>query len=52
MSVATLDGMAEEYKLEQDHKRDLDQKHKWALGEVPGTRGSLSKRPKQPETQL
>ncbi|KAL8729959.1 MAG: hypothetical protein Q9166_004404 [cf. Caloplaca sp. 2 TL-2023] len=26
-------------KLEQDHKRELDQKHKWALGEVSPTRG-------------
>ena len=52
MSVASFDGMAEEYKLEQDHKRELDQKHKWALGEVGGIRGPTSKRPGKPDTQL
>ena len=51
MSVLSFDGMAEEYKLEQDHKRELDQRHKWALGEVEGIRGNLSKRPVKPDTQ-
>ena len=48
MSVVTLDGA----KLEQDYKRDLDQKHKWALGEVEGFRGNPGKiRPGKPVTQ-
>ncbi|MCJ1281206.1 hypothetical protein MMC26_000524 [Xylographa opegraphella] len=48
MSVATLDGT----KLEQDYKRDLDQKHKWALGEMDGFRGYPGKvRPVKPVTQ-
>ncbi|KAL8862328.1 MAG: hypothetical protein Q9178_001337 [Gyalolechia marmorata] len=32
-------------KLEQDHKRELDQKHKWALGEASPTRGREKKIP-------
>ena len=32
-------------KLEQDHKRELDQKHKWALGEASPTRGCGKKTP-------
>ncbi|MCJ1405486.1 hypothetical protein MMC11_008714 [Xylographa trunciseda] len=52
MSVVTLDGAAEAYKIEQDYKRDLDQKHKWALGEVEGVRGYPGKcRPGKPVTQ-
>jgi len=48
MSVVTLNGA----KLEQDYKRDLDQKHKWALGEVEGVRGYPGKvRPGKPVTQ-
>jgi len=51
MSVVTLDGAAETCKLEQDYKRDLDQKHKWALGEMEGYRGHPGKRPGKPVTQ-
>ena len=51
MSVVALDGAAEACKLEQDYKRDLDQKHKWALGEVEGVRGYPGKRPGKPLTQ-
>ncbi|MCJ1379333.1 hypothetical protein MMC17_002434 [Xylographa soralifera] len=48
MSVVTLDGA----KLEQDYKRDLDQKHKWALGEMESVRGYPDKRrPGKPVTQ-
>ncbi|KAL8790481.1 MAG: hypothetical protein Q9213_000633 [Squamulea squamosa] len=32
-------------RLEQDHKRELDQKHKWALGETSPTRGRDKKTP-------
>ena len=32
-------------KLQQDHKRELDQKHKWALGEAMLVPGRHSKRP-------
>ncbi|KAL8694646.1 MAG: hypothetical protein Q9218_000741 [Villophora microphyllina] len=32
-------------KLEQDHKRELNQKFKWAMGEAPRTAGCNKKRP-------
>ncbi|KAL9615287.1 MAG: hypothetical protein Q9167_000258 [Letrouitia subvulpina] len=32
-------------KLYQDHKRELDQKHKWALGEAVRTPGQRCRRP-------
>ncbi|MCJ1476940.1 hypothetical protein MMC13_005609 [Lambiella insularis] len=49
MSVVSIVGAAESFKLEQDHKRELDQKHKWALGEVEGQRGHPGRRPQKPE---
>lgn len=48
MSESGLKDLAKEHKLEQDHKRDLDQKHKWALGEGPVTPGQLGRRPAKP----
>jgi len=48
MSASGLKDLAKEHKLEQDRKRDLDQKHKWALGEGPITRGQLGRRPAKP----
>ncbi|KAL8661954.1 MAG: hypothetical protein Q9202_005155 [Teloschistes flavicans] len=35
-------------KLEQDHKRELNQKFKWAMGEAPRTAGCNKKRPARP----
>ena len=48
MSDNGLKDLAEEHKLEQDNKREVDQKHKWALGEELPTRGHPSKRPAKP----
>ncbi|KAF6221754.1 hypothetical protein HO133_001722 [Letharia lupina] len=48
MSNIGLNDLAKEHKLEQDHKRELDQKHKWALGEGLPTRGHPSRRPAKP----
>ncbi len=39
LSTESLRDAAKEYKLEQDHKRDLDHKHKWALGETNQSSG-------------
>ena len=39
MSSEDLRDAAKEYKLEQDHKRELDHKHKWALGETDESSG-------------
>ena len=50
MSDNGLNDLAKEHKLEQDHKRELDQKHKWALGEGLPTRGHPSRRPAKPYT--
>jgi len=50
MSDNGLTHLAKEHKLEQDHKRELDQKHKWALGEGLPTRGHPSRRPAKPYT--
>ena len=35
-------------RLEQDHKREIDQKHKWALGEAVLTPGRHGRRPAKP----
>ncbi|KAL8720413.1 MAG: hypothetical protein Q9225_002733 [Loekoesia sp. 1 TL-2023] len=35
-------------KLQQDQKRELDQKHKWALGEAARTSGRNKKQPAKP----
>ena len=48
MSEGGVRDLAREHKLEQDHKRDLDQKHKWALGTSPITHGQLGRRPAKP----
>ena len=48
MSDNSLQDMANEHKLEQDYKRDVDQKHKWALGTSAVTRGQLGRRPAKP----
>lgn len=48
MSENILKDLAREHKLEQDHKRELNQKHKWALGEGPATSGHLGRRPAKP----
>ena len=48
MSESSFQNMAKEHKLEQDYKRDVDQKHKWALGTSPITRGQLGRRPAKP----
>ncbi|KAK4697786.1 hypothetical protein P7C71_g359, partial [Lecanoromycetidae sp. Uapishka_2] len=48
MSEGSLKDLATERKLEQDHKRELDHKHKWALGEGPITPGHMCKRPAKP----
>ena len=45
MAADRLDGVAHSFKLEQDHKRELDNKHKWAMGEAYVTRGQLNRRP-------
>ena len=48
----TADNMAvaaQEFKLEQDHKRELDNKHKWALGEAVSNSGRASRRPNKPD---
>lgn len=50
MSESSLKDLTKEYKLEQDHKRELDQKHKWALGEDAPTRGHPGRRPVKPYT--
>ncbi len=47
-SESGLKDLAKERKLEQDHKRELDHKHKWSLGEGPITRGQMSRRPAKP----
>lgn len=39
LSNEDLRDAAKEYKLEQDHKRELDHKHKWALGETDESSG-------------
>ncbi|KAL8812293.1 MAG: hypothetical protein Q9223_001161 [Gallowayella weberi] len=40
-------------KLEQDHKREVDQRHKWALGEASPTRGRDKKTPaKAPRSEF
>ena len=50
MSDNGINDLAKEHKLEQDHKRELDQKHKWALGEGLPTQGHPSRRPAKPYT--
>ena len=50
MSASDVTDAAVGGKLDQDHKRELDQKYKWALGEAVQTRGQLSKRPDKPLT--
>ena len=51
-SVTSFDGTAEDYKLEQDHKRDVDKRSKYALGVVePGTGFSKAK-PAKPLSQV
>ena len=47
MSKNGLNDLAKEHKLEQDHKRELDQKYKWALGEGLAT----PRRPAKPYTR-
>lgn len=39
LSTEDLRDAAREFKLEQDHKRELDHKHKWALGETDESSG-------------
>ena len=39
MSDNGVNDLAKEHKLNQDHKREVNQKHKWALGEGLPTRG-------------
>lgn len=39
MSDKGVNDLAKEHKLNQDHKREMNQKHKWALGEGFPTRG-------------
>ncbi len=39
LSTEDLRDEAKDYKLEQDHKRELDHKHKWALGETDESSG-------------
>ena len=48
MSDLSLKDHAKERKLDQDHKRELNQKHKWARGEGPVTSGQLGRRPAKP----
>ncbi|KAI4212748.1 MAG: hypothetical protein LQ351_004641 [Letrouitia transgressa] len=43
-NISILD-VAMRDKLYQDHKRELDQKHKWALGEAVRTPGQACRRP-------
>lgn len=31
-AFSSLDGAAEDFKIDQDYKRDADHRHKWALG--------------------
>jgi len=50
MSESGLKDLAKEHKLEQDHKREMDQKHKWALGEGLSSRGQPGKRPAKPSS--
>ena len=47
--ISTLDSTGDAYKLVQDHKRDLDHKHKWALG--TRTRGEKITLPAKPTSQ-
>lgn len=48
MSDHSLNDAVKEHKLVQDHKRELDSKHKWALGEAGVVRGRQSIRPQLP----
>lgn len=48
MSDGGLNDLAK--ALEQDRKRELDQKHKWSLGESDKTAGHPSRRPVKPIT--
>lgn len=41
----------DEYKLEQDHKREVDQRRKWAHGEALLAPGRPSKRPLKAPSQ-
>jgi len=51
MSVSGLKDLAKEHKLVQDHKREIDNKKKWALGERdPVSQGHPSRRPGKPNT--
>ncbi|MCJ1426256.1 hypothetical protein MMC29_004159 [Sticta canariensis] len=45
MSTVTLDDVAKDQKLVQDHKREMDHKYKWAHGEAMTIPGRSSKRP-------
>jgi len=45
------DDTSKQQKLELDRKRELDQKHKWALGEAILTPGRPSKRPVKTPSQ-
>ena len=45
MSETGFMDVTQEYKVEQDYKRELNHKHKWALGVNPATPGHPSKRP-------
>ncbi len=51
MSKNGLNDLAKEHKLEQDHKRELDQKYKWALGEGLLTQEHPTRRPAKPYTR-
>ena len=50
MSDNGLNHLAKEHKLEQDHKREMDQRHKWALGDELPTQGHPSRRPSKTGT--
>ena len=45
MSTTGIIDVAVGGKLDQDHKRERDQKHKWAFGEETPSRGRVNKRP-------
>ena len=42
-----LDDVTKAHKLEQDRKREVDQKHKWALGKTEPDPGHSTPRPVQ-----
>lgn len=57
LSTEDLRDAAKDFKLTQDHKRELDHKHKWALGETDESSGRRQdhrdgyRRPERPMPQ-